>query len=106
MKHTRTHNTQYTPDISMVSIATILIIIWTPSIPCLLLAGHTRYSSCGSPSAASPAPTGLVWRLIGQYAGAPPIRPDQAGGPDLLQGELLCLPEACGGTGELVDFNV
>ena len=50
---------------------------------------------------ASPAPTGLVWRLIGQHAGAPPVRPDQTGGPDLLQGKLLRLSEACSGTGEV-----
>lgn len=57
--------------------------------------------SCGDcPAAAQRSSTAVVCRLSGQHAGAAAVRPEPAGSPDVLQGQLFSLPETGGGTGE------
>lgn len=57
--------------------------------------------SCGDcPAAARRSGAAIVCRLSGQHAGAAAVRPEPAGSPDVLQGQLFGLPETGGGTGE------
>lgn len=70
-----------------------------------LPASCTCHSSGDSTAAARrPPSTDLVWRLIGQHAGAASVRPEPTGSSNVLKGKLFSLSEASCRTGELTEW--